>query len=155
VHCLVASPRASPDHQDARFSRLKPEPESEIFTKFADVKSRIQWTAERRQLLQEMWDRGDKAADIAAALGCKVGVINVARARFGLKPRRLICGRPKAPEEPTHKIERVTLVTSRCLCAFNLPLCCYPPQEQTHEKAEYRVDDPIASRMVTLANGAG
>ena len=70
------------------FSKLKPRPGSEIFTKFADVKSRIGWTAERRQLLQEMWDRGDKAPAIAAALGCKVGAVNVARARFGLKPRR-------------------------------------------------------------------
>jgi hypothetical protein len=47
--------------------------------RFADVKSRIGWTAERRQLLQEMWERGNKAADIAAALGCKIGVVNAGK----------------------------------------------------------------------------
>ena len=51
-----------------------------------------------------MWDRGDKAPVIAAALGCKVGAVNVARARFGLKPRRVVSGRPKEPDEPAHKI---------------------------------------------------
>ena len=80
----------------AGFSKLKSQPGSQIFTNFADVKSRIGWTAERRQQLQEMWDRGDKAPVIAAALGCKVGAISVARARFGLKPRRMVSGRPKA-----------------------------------------------------------
>jgi hypothetical protein len=88
-------------------------PKSEIFTKFADVKSRVSWTDERRQLLQEMWDRGDKAPAIAAALGCKVGAVNVARARFGLKPRRIVSGRPKEADEPAHKIERVAFTVSR------------------------------------------
>ena len=74
--------------------------ETEVFTKSADVKSRISWTVERRRQLQEMWDRGDKAPAIAAALGCTVGVVNVARARFGLKPRRIVSGRPKEPDEP-------------------------------------------------------
>jgi signal transduction histidine kinase len=60
-----------------------------------------------------MWDRGDKAPAIAAALGCKAGAVNVARARFGLKPRRLVSGRPKEPDEPAHKIERVAFTTSR------------------------------------------
>jgi Histidine kinase-, DNA gyrase B-, and HSP90-like ATPase len=101
--------------QRARFSRLNCEPKSEIFTKFADVKSRISWTAERRQQLQEMWDRGDKAPVIAAALGCRVGAINVARTRFGLKPRRIVSGRPKEPDEPVHKIERVAFTTSRLM----------------------------------------
>jgi Histidine kinase-, DNA gyrase B-, and HSP90-like ATPase len=89
--------------------------ETEVFTKFADVKSRISWTAERRQQLQEMWDRGDKAPAIAAALGCKVGAINVARARFGLKARRVVSGRPKQepPDELAHKIERVAFTVSR------------------------------------------
>jgi hypothetical protein len=99
----------------ARFSRVKPQPGSEIFTKFADVKSRIEWTAERRNVLRKMWDRGDKAADIAAALGCKPGAVNVARARFGLKPRRIVSGRPKEPDEPAHKIERVAFTTSRLM----------------------------------------
>jgi hypothetical protein len=62
-----------------------------------------------------MWDRGDKAPVIAAALGCKVGAINVARARFGLKPRRIVSGRPKEPDEPAHKIERVAFTTSRLM----------------------------------------
>jgi Histidine kinase-, DNA gyrase B-, and HSP90-like ATPase len=97
---------------DAGFSRENPQSGSEVFTKFADVKSRIAWTPERRHQLQEMWDRGDKAPVIAAALGCKVGVINVARARFGLKPRRIVSGRPRQPDEPAHKIERVAITTS-------------------------------------------
>ena len=95
---------------------LKAGSEAEIFTKFDDVKSRITWTPERLQRLQVMWDRGDKVPAIAAALGCKVGAINVARARFGLKPRRIVSGRPKQePEEPAHKIERVAFHTSRLM----------------------------------------
>jgi Histidine kinase-, DNA gyrase B-, and HSP90-like ATPase len=63
-----------------------------------------------------MWDRGDKAPVIAAALGCKVGAVNVARARFGMKPRRIVSGRPKqGPDEPAHKIERVAITTSRLM----------------------------------------
>jgi hypothetical protein len=63
-----------------------------------------------------MWDRGDKVAAIAAALGCKVGAVNVARARFGLKPRRIVSGRPKlVDDEPVHKIERVAFTTSRLM----------------------------------------
>jgi hypothetical protein len=30
-------------------------------------------------------------------------------------------------------------------CAINVPLYCYPPQEQTHEDAKYRVDDPTVA----------
>ena len=102
--------------QDLRFSLLlNRQSGSEIFTKFADVKSRIGWTAERQQRLRETWDRGDKASVIAAALGCKVGAVNVARARFGLKPRRIVSGRPKEPDEPAHKIERVAFTTSRLM----------------------------------------
>jgi hypothetical protein len=67
-------------------------------------------------MLQGMWDRGDKVPAIAAALGCKVGAINVARARFGLKPRRIVSGRPKHElDEPAHKIERVAFTTSRLM----------------------------------------
>jgi Histidine kinase-, DNA gyrase B-, and HSP90-like ATPase len=99
---------------DAGFSRLNPQSGSEILTKFADVKSRA-WTPERRQLFEEMWNRGDKAPAIASALGCKVGAINVARARFGLKPRRIVSGRPKQTDEPAHKIERVAITTSRLM----------------------------------------
>jgi hypothetical protein len=100
--------------QDDGFSRLKLGSEAEVFTKFDNVKSRISWSPERRQLLQEMWDRGDKAPAIAAALGCKVGAVSVARGRFGLKPRRAVSGRPKQePDEPAHKIERVAFTTSR------------------------------------------
>jgi hypothetical protein len=92
------------------------QPESEILTKFADVKSRISWTADRQQLLREMWGRGDKTSVIAEALGCKVGVVNMARARFGLTPRRIVPGRPKqVPDEPAHKIERVAFTTSRLM----------------------------------------
>jgi hypothetical protein len=93
------------EHQQAGqgFSKQKPEPGSEISTKFADVKSRISWTPERQQLLREMWDRGDKAPAIAQALGCKVGAVNVARGRFKLKPRRDVPGRPKEPDEPAHR----------------------------------------------------
>ncbi len=105
----------SPKSDDPGFSRLKSQSGSEVFTNFADVKSRISWTAERRQQLQKMWDRGDKAPVIAAALGCKVGAINVARARFGLAPRRIVSGRPKEPDEPAHKIERVAFATSRLM----------------------------------------
>jgi len=101
-------------NSECGFSLLKPQPEPEIFTKLADVKCRINWTAERQKLLQEMWERGDKASAIAAALGCKVGAVNVARARFGLNPRRVVSGRPKQePDEPPHKIERVAFTTSR------------------------------------------
>ena len=57
----------------------------------------------------------DKAPDIAAALGCKVGAVNVARARFDLTPRRIVSGRPKEPDEPVHKIERVAFTTSRLM----------------------------------------
>ena len=67
-------------------------------------------------MLQEMWERGAKAPVIAAALGCKVGAVNVARARFGLRPRRAVSGRPKQePDEPAHKIERVAFTTSRLM----------------------------------------
>lgn len=108
-----AALEASPDG----FSLLKASPDSEIFTKPADVKSRrMTWTAERRRLLETLWERGEKAPAIAAALGCKVGAVNVARARFGLKPRRAVSGRPKQePDEPAHKIERVAFTTSRLI----------------------------------------
>jgi DNA topoisomerase VI subunit B len=62
-----------------------------------------------------MWERGDKASAIAEALGCKVGAVNVARARFGLAPRRIVSGRPKEPDEPAHKIDRVAFTTSRLM----------------------------------------
>ena len=52
---------------------------------------------------------------IAEALGCKVGVVSVARARFKLTPRRVVSGRPKEPDEPAHKIERVAFTTSRLM----------------------------------------
>jgi hypothetical protein len=64
------------------FSKLKRRHGSQIFTKFdvkslqtLDVKSRIEWTAERRQLLRETWERGEKVPAIAAALKCKVGAV--------------------------------------------------------------------------------
>ena len=61
-----------------------------------------------------MWERGDKVAAIAEALGCEVSAVNVARARFGLKPRRVVPGRPRqVPDEPAHKIKRVALTVSR------------------------------------------
>jgi hypothetical protein len=101
---------------EAGFSKLKAGSEAEIFTKFDNVKSRITWTPERRNQLQMMWDRGDKVPDIAAALGCKVGAVNVARARFGLEPRRIVSGRPKQElDEPAHKIARVAFHTSRLM----------------------------------------
>jgi hypothetical protein len=63
-----------------------------------------------------MWNRGDSAAAIAEALGCKLGAISVARARFGLTPRRMVSGRPKQePDEPAHKIKRVAFHTSRLM----------------------------------------
>jgi len=100
--------------RDRRFTKVKRQPTSLIFTKFGDVKSRVEWTAEHRKVLQTMWNRGDKAADIAAALGCKVGAVSVARKRFGLKPRSVVPGRPpREPDEPAHKIERVAFTTSR------------------------------------------
>jgi hypothetical protein len=95
--------------------KLKGRPQTEIFTKFTNVKSRIAWTVERRQQMQELWDRGVKTPAIAAALGCKVGAVNVARARFGLKPRRIVSGRPKEQDEPAQKIERVAFTTSRLM----------------------------------------
>jgi DNA topoisomerase VI subunit B len=108
---------AGAEHQqaDQGFSKLKPEPGSEISTKFANVKSRISWTPERLELLREMWDRGDKTSVIAEALGCKVGALNAVRVRFKLKPRRNVPGRPKEPDEPAHKIERVAFTTSRLM----------------------------------------
>jgi hypothetical protein len=75
----------------------------------------MDWTPERRELLGVMWNRGHKASDIAEALGCKAGAVNVARARFGLPPRRVVSGRPKVPDEPAHKIERVAFTTSRLM----------------------------------------
>jgi hypothetical protein len=78
--------RSADGASEARFSKLKRQPKSEIITKFDNVKSRISWIAERLQCLQQMWMRGDRAADIATALGCKVGAVNVARARFGCRP---------------------------------------------------------------------
>ena len=112
----VVSEQTGTGKQAPEFSRLKRQSGSEILTKFADVKSRIIWTAERRQKLRKMWARGDKASDIAVALGCKVGAVNVARARFGLTPRRIVSGRPKQePDEPAHKIERVAFTTSRLM----------------------------------------
>jgi hypothetical protein len=108
--------QASPKTRRTRFSRPNRQPGLEVFTEFANVKSRIDWTAERQRLLRKMWDRGDKVAVIAAALGCKVGAVNVARARFGLKPRRIVSGRPKlVDDEPVHKIERVAFTTSRLM----------------------------------------
>jgi hypothetical protein len=104
-----------PEATGAEFSKVNRQPESQLLTKFADVKSRITWTAALRQQLQLMWDRGDKPPAIAAALGCKVGAVNVARARFGLKPRRIVSGRPKEPDEPAHKIQRVAFTTSRLM----------------------------------------
>src|SRR5262245_47735560 len=79
--------------------------------------SRTPWTPERQQQLREMWDRGDTAAAIAAALGdISVGSVNVARARFGLPPRRKVSGRPRIePDEPPHRIERVAFTTSRLM----------------------------------------
>ena len=98
------------------FSRLKRRPGTKVFTKLAHVKSRTSWTAERHKLLADMWDRGESAPAIAAALGCKVGAVNVARARFGLKPRRTVSGRPPCqPDEPAHKIDRVAFFTSRLM----------------------------------------
>ena len=105
------------EHQQAGqgFSLQNPQPGSEISTKFPDVKSRISWTPERRELLREMWDRGDKTSIIAEALGVKPGTVSVARERFGLTPRRDVAGRPKEPDEPAHKIERVAFTTSRLM----------------------------------------
>jgi hypothetical protein len=111
-----APDQALPVHQQPEFSRLNPARGPKNFTNFADVKSgRISWTAERRQQLKEMWNRGDSATTIAEVLGCKVGVVSVARARFGLQPRRVVSGRPKLPDEPTHKIKRVPITTSRLM----------------------------------------
>jgi hypothetical protein len=74
------SPEAVPADRDPAFTKVK-RPGSQVFTKFGDVKSRrFGWTADRRQRLELMWDRGDKVADIADALGCKLGAVNVARA---------------------------------------------------------------------------
>jgi hypothetical protein len=106
---------ADVEHQGQGFSLQNPRAETEISTKFGNVKSRISWTPERQQQLREMWDRGDKTSDIAKALGCKVGAVNVARARFKLKPRRDVPGRPKEPEEPAHKIKRQAITTSRLM----------------------------------------
>jgi hypothetical protein len=113
-------PTKDAGHQQAAgggqgFSKPKPEPGSEISTKFADVKSRISWTPERQQLLREMWEHGDKTSVIAEALGCKVGAVNVARGRFKLTPRLVVSGRPKEPDEPAHRIERVAFTTSRLM----------------------------------------
>ena len=74
-----ASPEALPVCRDSGFSKLKRQSRSQVFTKFDNVKSRINWTAEPG--LQEMWDRGEKASAIAAALGCNVGAVNVSDER--------------------------------------------------------------------------
>jgi anti-sigma factor RsiW len=64
------------------FSKLKRRHGSQIFAKFdvksvqtLDVKSRIDWTAQRRQLLRRMWERGERVPAIAAAPGCKAGAV--------------------------------------------------------------------------------
>ena len=101
--------------QSQGFSKLKAASGPDILTKFDDVKSRISWTPERRQQLEEMWNRGDSATAIAKVLGCKPAVVSVARARFKLKPRREVSGRPKLPDEPAHKIDRVAFTTSRLM----------------------------------------
>jgi hypothetical protein len=51
------------------FSKLKRRHGSQNLTKFdvksvqtLDVKSRIDWTAQRRQLLREMWERGERVS---------------------------------------------------------------------------------------------
>jgi hypothetical protein len=56
------------DCPDPGFTKVKRQPEAEIFTNFSNVKSRVSWTPERQQLLRDMWDRGEKAPVIAAAL---------------------------------------------------------------------------------------
>jgi hypothetical protein len=101
----------------AAIQQAETAPPQDNFYKTPDVKlRRIVWTPTQRQRLKEMWDRGDKAPAIAAVLGCKVGAVNVARARFGLTPRRIVSGRPKQePDEPAHKIERVAFTTSRLM----------------------------------------
>jgi hypothetical protein len=110
------SPETSGSTQGQEFSKLKSATEPEILTNLADVKSaRISWTAERRQQLEDMWNRGDSTAAIAKALGCKAAVVSVARARFKLKRRREVSGRPTIPDEPAHKIERVAFTTSRLM----------------------------------------
>jgi DNA topoisomerase VI subunit B len=108
---------AAPVQPEPKFSRLNPVSGTEIFTKLGDVKSaQISWTPERRQQLGQMWNRGDSTAAIAEVLGCKAAVVSVARARFGLTPRRKISGRPKQhQDEPAHKIERVAFTTSRLM----------------------------------------
>jgi hypothetical protein len=109
-------PQVPPFRSQPRSSKLKDGSGPPVFAKFADVKSRINWMAERRQQLQARWERGDKASTMAAALGCSVGAINVARPRLDLKPRRIVSGRPKQePDDPAHKIERVALTTSRLM----------------------------------------
>jgi hypothetical protein len=104
---------------DPAFIRVNPGPQTEILTKFADVKSsrRISWTPTVRKQLESMWDRGDATPVIAAVLGCSTATVSVARARFGLKPRRAVSGRPtkQEPDEPVHKIERVAITTSRLM----------------------------------------
>jgi hypothetical protein len=88
-------PATSVDGLSAKgFSRLKRRPGTEVFTELPDVKSRTSWTAERRKLLEEMWDRGEKASAIAAALGSKVGAVNVARAVRPQAPSH--CVRPSS-----------------------------------------------------------
>ena len=76
-----ASPEEMPVHREPQ---LKRQSRSQVFTKFHNVKSRINWTAERREQLQATWERGDKASTMAAVLGCNVSAITVARAP-GLK----------------------------------------------------------------------
>jgi DNA topoisomerase VI subunit B len=102
--------------QGVAIQQAETDPPRENFYKAPNVKLRITWTPERQRQLAEMWERGEKPPAIAAALGCKVGAVNVARARFGLKPRRVVSGRPKhEPDEPAHKIVRVAFTTSRLM----------------------------------------
>ena len=97
-----ALPQVPPFRSQPRSSKLKDGSGPPVFAKFADVKSRINWMAERRQQLQARWERGDKGSTMAAALGCSVGAINVARPRLDLKPRRIVSGRPKQEPEALH-----------------------------------------------------
>ena len=116
TEAFQTSPETSGSPQGRAFSKLKPAPEPDTLTKFGDVKSA--GLVGRRSVVSS-WrrcgDRGELTDGHRRVLGCKPAVVSVARARFKLKPRRDVSGRPKVPDEPAHKIERVAFTTSRLM----------------------------------------
>jgi hypothetical protein len=94
-----------------------------IFTKFENKKkSYTAWTADRKQLLRDMWMRGETVPAIAKTLGATVATVYQCRFKLNLPRRGRSRGRPARPGLRTRrdqsarpKIERVAFETSRLM----------------------------------------